>query len=439
MEALAPGCLNPADEAPIRHEHRRPASAEGVVMTEQHTEAARQVAALLRTARDALGLSLAFMTRMDETHLHLEVVDADVPMPAHGEPKFPRHETLCQRILDGELPAVIPDIRVFPSAVQSLTVSAPQTRSFVSVPVVLSDGTIYGTFCALGFASDPELTDRDKALMVVLSQAAALIVEPGMRERARTAEVLDRLRPLIAQGGPVVLLQPIVDLTTRRRVGTEALSRFPLEWDRAPDVCFAEAHGVGEGHRLEIQALRQAAGHLPHVTGYVSMNVSPATLLTPECPKLLNQLPLDRVVLELSEHDPVQDYDALKAALAPLRAQGMRLAIDDVGAGFSSLRHIVITAPDVIKLDRSMVTGLDRDPVLQVVARSLVDLARTTGAQVVAEGVETAEEAATLLAVGVEMGQGWLFDRATTLHELRDTYHAGEDDHLPVTVRRAAR
>jgi EAL domain-containing protein (putative c-di-GMP-specific phosphodiesterase class I) len=392
-------------------------------MAVQHTEEARQVAALLRTAREALGLSLAFMTRMDETYLHLEVVDAGVPVPAGDGAKLPRDQTLCQKILDGELPSVIPDIRILPPAMRALTAPAPQTHSFVSVPVILSDGTVYGTFCAIGFASDPEPAERDKALMTVLSQAAALIVEPGMRERARTTEVLDRLRPLIAQGGPVVLLQPIVDLTTRRRVGTEALSRFPLEWNRAPDVCFAEAHGVGEGHRLEIQALRQAADHLPHVTGYVSMNVSPATLLTAECRQLLNQLPLHRVVLELSEHDPVQDYDALKAALAPLRTRGMRLAIDDVGAGFSSLRHIVITAPDVIKLDRSMVTGLDGDPVLQVVARSLVDLARTTGAQVVAEGVETAEEAATLLAVGVELGQGWLFDRATTLHELRDTYH----------------
>jgi EAL domain-containing protein (putative c-di-GMP-specific phosphodiesterase class I) len=154
------------------------------------------------------------------------------------------------------------------------------------------------------------------------------------------------------------------------------------------------------------------------------MNVSPATLLTPECARFLDRLPLHRVVLELSEHEPVEDYDALKAGLAPLRARGMRLAVDDVGSGFSSLRHIVITAPDVIKLDRSMVTGLDNDPVLQVVARSLVDLARTTGAQVVAEGVETAGEAEALLAAGVRLGQGWLFDRATTLHELRDAYPA---------------
>ncbi|MDI6104348.1 EAL domain-containing protein [Actinoplanes sp. NEAU-A12] len=389
-----------------------------------HTEEAQQVAALLRTAREALGLSLAFMTRMDDTHLHLEVLDSAVPLPVPGDAKLPRRETLCQKIMDGELPAVIPDVRVLPSTMRAFEAPVPQIRSFLSVPVVLSDGSVYGTFCAVGFAEDSEPILRDKAIMEVLSRAAALVVEPGVRKRAVAMEILDRVRPLIARGGPVVLLQPIVDLTTWRRVGAEALSRFPQEWNRTPDVCFADAHGAGEGHRLEIQALRRAADHLADVTGYVSMNVSPATLLTAECSRMLEMMPLHRVVLELSEHDPVEDYDALMAVLAPLRAGGMRFAIDDVGAGFSSLRHIVITAPDVIKLDRSMVTGLDRDPVLQVVARSLVDLARTTGAQVVAEGVETEAEAAALLDVGVGLGQGWLFDRATTVHELRDSYHA---------------
>ena len=132
----------------------------------------------------------------------------------------------------------------------------------------------------------------------------------------------------------------------------------------APDVCFAEAHSVGSGHGLELLALERAAEHLLVVDGYVAMNVSPATLLTPECGALLGRLPLDRVLLELSEHDQVEDYATLNAALAPFRADGLRLAIDDVGAGFSSLRHIVVTAPDVIKIDRSIVAGLDTDPVL---------------------------------------------------------------------------
>ena len=78
--------------------------------------------------------------------------------------------------------------------------------------------------------------------------------------------------------------------------------------------------------------------------------------------RLLQRLPLDRVLLELSEHDQVEDYDALRAVCTRCAQQGMRLAIDDVGAGFSSLRHIVLTTPEVIKLDRTLVDGVSTIP-----------------------------------------------------------------------------
>jgi EAL domain-containing protein (putative c-di-GMP-specific phosphodiesterase class I) len=179
----------------------------------------------------------------------------------------------------------------------------------------------------------------------------------------------------------------------------------------APDVVFAEAHSVDQGHLLELLALRRAADHLDRVGGYVAMNVSPATLLIPEFGRLLADLPLERILLELSEHDPVEDYDALTGALTYVRAAGLRLAIDDVGAGFSSLRHIVVTNPDVIKVDRSIVSGVDADPVLSTLVRSLVDFGHGCGVRVVAEGIETAEEAAVLRRLGVDYGQGWFFGR----------------------------
>ncbi|HWF41229.1 MAG TPA: EAL domain-containing protein, partial [Acidothermaceae bacterium] len=221
----------------------------------------------------------------------------------------------------------------------------------------------------------------------------------------------ERLAPILATGGPAVVLQPIVDLATGRRVGAEALSQFPIQWGKPPDECFAEAHSIGQGDRLELLALQRAADYLDQVSGYVSMNVSPGTLLTAECTELLLEYRLDRVLLELSEHDQVVDYGALMAVLEPLRAAGMRLAIDDVGAGFSSLRHILLTAPDVIKLDRSIVDGVSADPVLRSLVRSLVDFAEGCDARVVAEGVETAADADVLRSVGVDYGQGWYYGR----------------------------
>jgi EAL domain-containing protein (putative c-di-GMP-specific phosphodiesterase class I) len=384
-----------------------------------------QIADLLRTATSALGLSVAFLTRMDEATQHIEVVESSIPLPFKEGHTAPRQSTFCQAILDGRLPAVMPDVTSFPAAME-LPVAQLGVRSFISVPVRLSDGTLYGTFCAASPVADAGLTQRDTSLMEVLAHAASVIIEPEVRMRARRAEIEGRLHPVIDAGGPVVALQPIIDLATGARVGAEALSRFPAGWQKAPDVCFAEAHSVGLGDRLEVLALERAAEHLNRVSGYIAMNVSPAVLMTPECVELLGRLPLDRVVLELSEHDPVEDYETLTTVLAPLRARGLRLAIDDVGAGFSSLRHIVLTTPEVIKLDRSLVAGVSADPVLTVLVRSMVDFAHGCHARVVAEGVETVEDAATLLSLGVDYGQGWYFGHPGTPEALTESRPVAE-------------
>ncbi len=383
-------------------------------MNKRRSSEQEQIADLLLTARSALGLSVTFLTRMDGVTQHLEVVEGAGPlMPLLFQEGYQQRQdrTLCQAILDRKLPPVIGDLKDHPEAMKLPAARFPHIRSFVSAPVVLSDGSLYGTFCGAGLSSDKGLTDRDKSLMDVLAHATAMILEPGVVERARVTEVEGRLLPVMHAGGPVVVLQPIVDLASGVRIGAEALSRFPADWRKAPDICFAEAHSVGLGDAMELLALAGAGRHLPDVSGYVAMNVSPATLLTAACTELLAALPLDRVLLELSEHDAVENYDALRAVLEPLRARGMRLAIDDVGAGFSSLRHIVLTTPDVIKLDRSIVDGVGHDPVLRTLVRSLVDFGHGCNARVVAEGVETEADAVTLLQLEVDYGQGWHFGR----------------------------
>jgi EAL domain-containing protein (putative c-di-GMP-specific phosphodiesterase class I) len=377
----------------------------------ERSAAEQQIAELLQTARSSLRLSVAFLSRLDGTTQHLEVVETSVPFLFQEGYQQQQDVTLCQAILDKKIPQVIPDLTVFPEAMKLPAAKIPRLRSYVSVPVTLSDGSLYGTFCAAGLTTDRDLTKRDKALMDVLASAAAVIIEPEVRSQQRRSEIEDRLAPLMADGGPVVALQPIVDLSTGHRVGAEALSRFPADWGMTPDVVFEQAHSIGLGHRLELLALDRAAEHLDRVDGYIAMNVSPATLLTPECGELLGRLPLSRVLLELSEHDQVEDYTALNAALAPFRAEGLRLAIDDVGAGFSSLRHIVVTAPDVIKIDRSIVAGLDTDAVLSKLVQSLVEFGHGCRVRVVAEGVETADEAAMLRTLGVDYGQGWHYGR----------------------------
>ncbi|BEP12422.1 hypothetical protein acdb102_07330 [Acidothermaceae bacterium B102] len=405
-------------------------------MARQRSDAEQQVADLLRTAKESLQISVAFLTRMDGTTQHLEVVESSVPFLFKEGATQKQQTTFCQAILDGKLPAVLPDVKQFPLAMSLPAARIPRIRSYVSVPVVLSDGTLYGTFCAAGLTSDKGLTKRDKSLMDVLAHAAAVIIEPGIRNRERAEEIEQRIWPIMEAGGPVVVLQPIVDLATGVRVGAEALSRFPLDWAKAPDLVFGEAHSVGLGHDLELLALAGAAEHVASVSGYVAMNISPSTLMTPSATAFISGLPLDRILLELSEHDQVEDYDALHAVLAPLRALGMRLAIDDVGAGFSSLRHIVLTRPDVLKIDRTLVDGVSTDEILTTLVHSLADFGHAMGATVVAEGIETGADAACLLTLGVDYGQGWYFGRPGSVAELliRD---AAEAPFVPVPAQSA--
>ena len=376
-----------------------------------HRGPGNQVAELLDRARDALGLSLTFLSRLDGTTQHLEVVESSIPLFRDGMTQ-PQETTFCQAILDGRLPSVIPNVARLPEAKRLPAARFPRIRSFVSVPVHLSDGSLYGTFCAAGFTADKGLAKRDEALMKVLASAAATIIEPDVRTRERDAEIRARMEPVVRAGGPEIVVQPIVDLISRDLAGVEALSRFPREWNKPPDVCFAEAALIGAGSMMELLALRRALALVGRVPGYVAMNVSVGTLLDPRCAELLGDAHIESVLLELSEHDPVEDYDQLDRVLAPLRARGMRLAIDDdVGAGYSSLRHIVLTAPDVIKLDRSIVTGAGDDPVLGTLVRSLTEFGHDAGATVVAEGIETEDDALACADAGLDLGQGWHFGR----------------------------
>ena len=380
-----------------------------------------QVAELLRTAKNSLGLSLTFLSRLDGVTQHLEVVESSIPLFHDGQTQ-PQATSLCQAILDGKLPSVIPNVAKLPEAKRLPAAKFPRIRSYVSVPVSLSDGTLYGTFCAAGFTADRELSKRDRALMEVLASAAATIIEPGVNQRRREADIRSRLDPVMASGGPNIVLQPIVALTDGSRVGAEALSRFPVEWSMAPDLVFDEATSIGVGIELELLAVGRASESVAALSGYLAVNFSPQAILDERCRDLLASLPLERIVLELSEHDRVVDYGALSEALRPLRERGMRLAIDDVGAGFSSLRHILLTEPDVIKLDRSIVAGAAGDPVLLTLVRSLVDFGHGADARVVAEGIETGQDALALRDVGVDYGQGWYFARPSAPEQLVDHY-----------------
>lgn len=206
-----------------------------------------------------------------------------------------------------------------------------------------------------------------------------------------------------------IVYQPIVDLLTMQTAGFEALSRFSPEPYRSPDIWFNEAAEVELSKELELSAINSALqnmGGLPHGT-YMSVNVSPKTLLTDAFQTTMRSFDLGSVVLEITEHAVIEDYDHVISALQDLRQEGLRVAVDDAGAGHSSLRHIVQLDPEFIKLDMSLTRNVDSDLARRALVSALVFYTRETSAQIIAEGIETASELETLKLLGVSRGQGY--------------------------------
>jgi EAL domain-containing protein (putative c-di-GMP-specific phosphodiesterase class I) len=227
-------------------------------------------------------------------------------------------------------------------------------------------------------------------------------------EHSRRRE--DRVRHTLNEGVLTMVFQPICTLTGET-VGAEALARFECEPFQGPDRWFTEAREAGLLLELEVAAAGKALEALPSLPRalYVAINVSPATLASTAFRQLLEQYDGARVVVEITEHTPIRNYENLSKSLAPLRALGVRVAVDDAGAGFASLRHILRLEPDFIKLDRALISGIDGNRSLQALAAGLISFAEKIDAVIIAEGIERTQEVEKLVELGVRMGQGYLF------------------------------
>lgn len=383
----------------------------------------RTVDDLLDLVRDQLGMDVAFLSRFDAGRQRLRNVRPGRPgrvrrrgggHPPRVGDSVPLDQTYCRLVVDGRVPEVLPDVSAEPLVAHLPVTHALGIGSYVGVPVHRSTGQLYGTLCAVSTRPDPSLQPRDAEVLRTVGRIVMSLVEREDRREDGRHEVIARIDDLAARGGPDIVYQPILALDSLEVVGAEALSRFP-PGTPPPDEWFSSAAAAGVGEDLELEAVSAAARGLPLLQGRLAINVSPATASSPRTARLLQSLPLHRIVLEVTEHEEVRDYEALHAALRPLREQGLRLAVDDVGAGFASMRHVLCLAPDVVKLDVSLVRDIDADQARRALATALVAFARTTGASVVAEGIETGAELEALRSLGVDRGQGYYLGRPAPL------------------------
>jgi len=217
---------------------------------------------------------------------------------------------------------------------------------------------------------------------------------------------------LLAMEHPITpVFQPLVELSTGRLIGYEALSRFDVEPHRSPDSWFNQAARCGRGLALEMAAIKAALSARGRPAGtYLSLNFSPSALSSPKIMAILPKNMSD-IVVEVTEHELASEDGGLEEGLAKMRARGARIAVDDAGAGYAGLNQVMRVQPDVIKLDRSLIEGVHSDSAKSALVEFFVMFARRVGAGVCTEGIETLDELRTLINLGVAYGQGYLLGR----------------------------
>lgn len=368
---------------------------------------------VLAAVRGHLGVEIAFVSRYIDggqrelTHVH---TDLDLPMGAGF--REPREDSYCWHILEGRLPELIQDPADFPLTQQLAITDFLPVGCHLNVPLRLADGQVWGSFCALGREPDRSLGERDLNVVRAFAGLAAERIEASMENELQLSAARARVEEMLDGHGITIFHQPIHALDSGDPVGVECLARFPNTKQRGPDAWFEDAEKVGLGVELEMAAVRNALETLGHVPAgaYAAINVSPATVLSGALEQALEGVDASKVVIEVTEHQQVQDYAELSAGIARLKGK-VRIAIDDVGTGYSGLRHIVDLKPDILKMDMSLTRDIHRDPARRALTGALVQLSRDIGCKLVAEGIETIEERSAMAALGVNYGQGYFFAR----------------------------
>ena len=368
---------------------------------------------ILDIAREFVRMDIAFVSRWHDDvqeFAHVSGESSTFGVTVGGS--LPLDGSFCVRVMDGRIRSAVPDASAEPEVRDLAVTHAARLGSYVGVPVRFSDGDFFGMLCCVSHEASQELGPRDVRFLEMISDLVAERLELDRAERQQREDIERRTNGAIAAEAFDVYLQPIVRLADLTTVGYEALARFHGALARTPDVWFNESASVGLGPALDLAVVGTALRTLSSIPAgvYLSVNVTPETLGDRRLATLLQPYGR-RLVVEVTEHAEIEDYRKLAHAAAPIRARGVRLAVDDAGAGFATFRHIVQLAPDIIKADITLTRGVDHDPARRALVRALVGFAQDTSAILVSEGVETKAERDTLMDLGVTVGQGYLLGR----------------------------
>ncbi|HEY9108758.1 MAG TPA: EAL domain-containing protein [Roseateles sp.] len=377
---------------------------------------------MLQAIRRHMGMDVAFISEFkDGRRFFRQVEIGESTLAIKPGDSDPLEESYCQRVVDGRLPELIRDACVNIEALMLAATRAVPVGAHLSVPIRLADGRVYGTFCCFSHLPDQTLTERDLSVMRVFSDMAADQIQLDLDRQQSRHQIEERIDGVLRNGGLRMVYQPIVDVATGRVAGFESLARFESDPYRTPDLWFAEAGQVGRLVELESRAIRLALSGLAELPDsvYVTVNASPETIVKGALADVLRGQPLERLVVEVTEHQAIERYEDIAGAIEPLQRQGLRIAIDDAGAGYASFRHVLNLHPHIVKLDNSITHAIDVDRSRRALAAALCGFAAETGCGIVAEGVETQAELDAVRALGIAKAQGYHLGRPMSFVDAR--------------------
>jgi EAL domain-containing protein (putative c-di-GMP-specific phosphodiesterase class I) len=369
---------------------------------------------LLTVVRRHLQMDVAFVGRVADGRRTFDFVDTDPwfspVQPGDGDDVA---DSYCGRVLSGRIPSLIPDARREPGVADLSATWQLPVGAHLSVPILTPDGRTYGTLCCFSRLPNPDLSARDVQVLRIFAEVVGSHLEPLAVRQAAQSVAHDAVTEVLDAGGPRMALQPIVRLGNGGIVGYEALARFPATFD-GPESWFRAAAAAGLNTALESAAVHAALRLLPRIPDPASLtvNVSASALLDSTSIVAMFTGPrAPRLVLEVTEHQRIEDPEALDAKLTRIREAGARVAVDDAGSGYAGLERILALRPEVLKLDRALVHSVAEHPGRQAMCQAMVGFTRRVGADLVAEGVETTDDLLMLRALGVSHAQGYLLGR----------------------------
>jgi EAL domain-containing protein (putative c-di-GMP-specific phosphodiesterase class I) len=375
-----------------------------------HDSIIEQALAGLRTH---LGVEIAYVCRFAGEEM-VEVTHLCSDLEIAFQPGFrePVEQSYSWHVLEGHMPEVLPDAAADDIAGSLGITAGLPVGCHLAQPLYLSNGSAWGCVCAVGLVPDPTLNQRDHAVLRAFASQVLERIERILEEDEERAATEARVEEMLDGSAITIFHQPIYALDGNEPVGVECLARFPNTNKRGPADWFDDAEKIGKGVELELAAVRSALETLDHVPDgkFATINVSPQTIVSGELEALLEGMNRDKLVIEVTDCQQVHIYAAMIEKMPQLK-QLARIAMDHVGTGYSSLRHVAEFQPDFLKMDMTLTCDVDSDPARRALIGAMVELAREIGCEVVAEGVESAEERDAMAALGVSFGQGYFFAR----------------------------